>query len=139
MIHITQQISIDESELQVDFVQSSGPGGQNVNKVATAAQLRYNITGLPEDVRTRLLSIARGRITDDGILVIRSQRYRTQEQNRQAALQRLVELIRQAAVPPKPRRKTRPTLASKMRRLEEKRRRGQVKRLRNRSSRDDDG
>ena len=139
MIWVTERIAIDESELQVDFVQSSGPGGQNVNKVATAAQLRYNITGLPEDVRTRLLSIARGRITDDGILVIRSQRYRTQEQNRQAALQRLVELIRQAAVPPKPRRKTRPTLASKMRRLEEKRRRGQVKRLRNRSSRDDDG
>ena len=139
MIWVTERISIDESELQVDFVQSSGPGGQNVNKVATTAQLRYNIAGLPEDVRTRLLSIARGRITDDGILVIRSQRYRTQEQNRQAALQRLVELIRQAAVPPKPRRKTRPTLASKMRRLEEKRRRGQVKRLRNRSSRDDDG
>jgi ribosome-associated protein len=139
MIQITDHLSIDEADIQVDFVQSSGPGGQNVNKVATLAQLRYNTAALPEDVRTRLLSRAGGRITGEGILIIHARRYRTQDQNRQDAINRLVELIRAAALPPTPRHATRPTLASRKRRLETKRRRGAVKRLRSQPPPDNDG
>ena len=133
MIQVTDTLSINESDIQVDFVQGSGPGGQNVNKVATQAQLRFNTAALPDDVRLRLLKLAGSRVTADGMLLIHARQYRTQEQNRQAALERLVELIRRAAVPPRPRRKTRPTLASKMRRLEGKRKRSETKRLRSRA------
>ena len=130
MIRVTDTFSIDESDIQVDFVQGSGPGGQNVNKVATQAQLRFNTAVLPEDVRLRLLRLAGNRITEDGMLLIHARQYRTQEQNRQAALQRLIELLRHAAIPPRPRHKTRPTLASRMKRLDTKRKRSETKRLR---------
>ena len=133
MIEITPQITLDEDEIQESFLRAAGPGGQNVNKVATAVQLRFDVANspsLPEDVRQRLLQLGGRRMTAQGVLVIQAQRHRTQEQNRQEALQRLVELVRRAAAPPKKRYKTRPTRASQERRLEAKRRRGLVKRLR---------
>ena len=133
MIRITDRISIDESELSENFVRASGPGGQNVNKLATAVQLRFDVRhspSLPNDVSIRLQRLAGSRLTNDGVLVIVAQRHRTQERNRQDALDRLIALIRQAAVPPKPRRPTRPTKASRERRLEVKKRRSGVKRLR---------
>jgi ribosome-associated protein len=133
MITVTQSITLDESELEEHFIRASGPGGQNINKVATAVQLRFDVRrspSLPEPVRERLMHIARGRITTDGILVIDARRFRTQARNREDALQRLIELIRQAAETPKSRRKTRPTQASQRRRLESKKQRSDVKRLR---------
>jgi len=133
MIHITRTITIDESEIQEYFVRASGPGGQNVNKVATTVQLRFDVANsrsLPEEVRTRLTSLAGNRITEDGILIIDARRFRTQSRNREDAIARLVELIRNAAQRPKIRRKTRPTLASKIRRLESKHRVAESKRLR---------
>jgi ribosome-associated protein len=133
MIPITPTLTLDENEIQLDFIRASGPGGQNVNKVATAAQLRFDVRrspSLPDGVRERLMRMAGRRITEDGVLIITAQRFRTQERNRQDALERLVELIRRAAEPPKLRRKTRPTLAAKERRLDSKRQRGQTKRLR---------
>jgi len=133
MIQVTPTIAIDENEIHQEFVQSSGPGGQNVNKVATAVQLRFDVansTSLPDEVRERLLSLTRRRITKEGVLVIDARRFRTQGANRQDAMERLVGLIRKAAQRPRIRRKTRPTLGSKMRRLETKRRRAQTKRLR---------
>ncbi len=133
MIRITRTISIDEAEIREEFIRSSGPGGQNVNKVATAVQLRFDAgrsASLPDDVRERLTRLAGRRMTTDGVLIIEARRFRTQQRNRTDALDRLVELIRKAAQKPKPRRKTKPTFTSKKRRLETKRRRGDTKRTR---------
>jgi ribosome-associated protein len=133
LIRITPTIAIDDDEVEITFVRSSGPGGQNVNKVATAAQLRFNAAksrALPEDVRTRLFARAGSRLTRDGVLIITARRFRTQERNRADALDRLVEMIRLAAVPPKARRKTRTPRAAKARRIDAKRRRATTKRLR---------
>jgi ribosome-associated protein len=133
MIYITRTIAIDEREIQQEFIRSSGPGGQHVNKVATAVQLRFDVINspsLPDDVRERLIRLAGRRFTDDGLLIIDARRFRTQERNRQDAIDRLVDLIRKASEKPKHRRKTRPTLASKKRRLETKRRRGETKHMR---------
>lgn len=135
MTHLkaTGHISIPESELEEDFIQASGPGGQNVNKVATAVQLRFdaaNSPALPEEVRRRLMSLAGRRLTQAGEIVIEARRFRTRERNREDARERLVALVRKAAQPPKPRRKTRPPLASKRRRLEAKKARGETKRAR---------
>ncbi len=133
MIRITPDISIDERELQLEFIRASGPGGQKVNKVATAVQLQFDVTNspsLPDDVRERLIRLAGKRVTDEGVLVIEARRYRTQDRNRKDAIERLISLIQKAAVQPKPRRKTKPTLASKERRLEDKRRRSEIKRRR---------
>jgi ribosome-associated protein len=132
-IEITQDIVLNENELQFEFVRASGPGGQNVNKVSSAVQLRYDVRNspsLPEAVRERLLVLARSRVSEQGVLVIEARRFRTQEKNRQDALDRLVNLIRRAAEKPKIRKKTRPTEAAKRRRLEEKRHRGEIKRVR---------
>lgn len=133
VIRITDTISIDESELSESFVRSSGPGGQNVNKLSTAVQLRFDVRhspSLPNDVAIRLIRLAGKRVTKDGVLIIAAQRHRTQERNRADARERLVEMIRQAAVPPVPRRATKPTRASKRRRIESKKRRSGIKRLR---------
>ncbi len=132
MIHITEGISIDESEIHLKFIRASGPGGQKVNKTATAVQLRFDVknSSLPVDVRERLVRLAGRRVTADGTLVIDARRFRLQEQNRLDAINRLVELIRKAAERPKARRKTRPTLQSKKRRLEAKQRRSRNKFLR---------
>jgi ribosome-associated protein len=133
MIPITDQIAIDPREIAETFIRAGGPGGQNVNKVATAVQLRFDLLhspSLPEAVKVRAARLAGRRLTADGVLVITAARFRTQERNRADALARLVELLARAAEPPVPRRPTRPTFASKRRRLEGKARRGQVKRLR---------
>ncbi len=138
MIRIAQNIVLDEKEVQEDFVRSGGAGGQNVNKVSTAVQLRFDVArspSLPEDVRRRLLRMAGKRITEEGVLVIQAHRFRTQHQNRKDAMDRLTALIRKAAVPPVPRRKTRPTAGSRKRRLEEKRHRGGIKNKRRSVSR----
>ena len=129
---ITDSLSIDESELEWDFVRSSGPGGQNVNKVATAAQLRYDLnrSTLPAEAKERLRHIAANKITTEGELIIEAKRFRTQEQNREDALNRLVELLRRAFEKPKTRRKTKPTAASQQKRLEEKKQRGEIKKNR---------
>jgi len=139
MILVTTTISLDESELEFSFVRSSGPGGQNVNKVATAVQLRFDVArspSLPGDVRARLIALAGNKVTREGILLITARRFRTQERNRADAVDRLVEMIRSAATPPKRRRKTKPTRSSKVKRVEEKRLRSSTKRLRGRPSDD---
>jgi ribosome-associated protein len=133
MIYITKYISINEDEICEEFIRSSGPGGQNVNKVATSVKLRFNVSesmSLPDDVRQRLISLAGKQITQDGVLIIHARRFRTQDGNRQDALNRLIHLIQQAAERPKIRRKTKPTLASKMQRLEAKHHRGKIKQQR---------
>ena len=132
-IRITDEITLDETELEESFVRSSGPGGQNVNKLSTAVQLRFDVRrspSLPNDVAIRLMRAAGSRLTNDGVLVIVAQRHRTQERNRADARERLAEMIRAAAIPPKPRRATKPTKASKQRRLEKKKHRSGIKSLR---------
>jgi len=141
MIVVNEDIIIDDAEVEFEFVRSSGPGGQNVNKVSTAVQLRFDVANsksLTGPVRERLERLAGRRLTKDGVVVINANRYRTQERNRQDALDRLVGLVARAAEVPKKRRKTRPTAAGVERRLAEKRRRSQKKRLRRDSVADDD-
>ena len=133
MIRITPTISIDDRELEERFIRSPGPGGQNVNKVSTAVELRFHVVEsplLPEAVRARLLRLAGSRVSAEGVLIIDAHRFRTRERNRQDALGRLIALVEKASEEPKPRKKTRPTLASKRRRLETKRQRAETKRLR---------
>lgn len=133
MIRVNNQIELDEREIQEDFVRASGPGGQNVNKVSTAVQLRFDVArspSLPEPVRARLIALAGRRLTQDGILILSAERYRSQRRNRDDALERLLALICEACETDTPRRPTRPTLASRKRRLDSKQRRGETKKLR---------
>jgi ribosome-associated protein len=141
VIEVTPAISLADDEVQERFIRAAGPGGQNVNKVSTAVELRFDVRNspsLPNAVAVRLMKLAGRRLTQDGVLVLVAQTHRTQERNRADALERLLELIREAAEPPPPpRKKTRPTLASKKRRVESKVRRGGVKSLRGRTAGDD--
>lgn len=133
MIRVTHRISLDESELHEDFVRASGPGGQHVNKTSSAVQLRFDVRNspnLPDDVRARLERLAGSRLTLDGVLILVADGYRSQLRNREDALERLIDLIREAAVPPKHRRPTKPTFGSKQRRLEGKAKRADVKKMR---------
>jgi len=137
MIPVTERIRLAENELSFSFVRSSGPGGQNVNKVATAVQLRFDVAGspsLPERVKRRLAKLAGRRLTAEGVLILEARRFRTRERNRTDALERLITLIRKAAKTEKKRRPTRPTKAAKKARLEDKKKRGQVKDLRRKVS-----
>jgi ribosome-associated protein len=130
VIQITPNIALDDREIQESFVRAQGPGGQNVNKVATAVQLRFDVAhsvSLPDDVRQRLISLAGNAITEDGILMIEARRFRTQGRNREDAIDRLVAMVREAAEPPPIRYKTRPSLGAKIRRLESKRRGSEIK------------
>ena len=133
MIPVTDDVTIYETEIHMDFVRSSGPGGQNVNKVSTAVQLRFdvrNTASIPVEIQERLIRLAGKRVTAEGVLVIHASRFRTQERNRQDAIDRLVHLVRRAAEKPKRRVKTRPSLASKERQLAKKRRRSHIKKMR---------
>ena len=133
MLQITPSLQIDERELQLEYIRASGPGGQNVNKVATAVQLRFDIVNSPalaSDIKGRLIRLAGKRVNADGVLLIEARRFRTQEATREDAIQRLVEMIRKVLVPPKPRKKTKPTVASREKRLQEKKRKGEVKKIR---------
>ena len=132
MLEITPSLQIDERDLQIEFVRASGPGGQNVNKVATAVQLRFDVraSSLPEEVKARLMHLAGKRMTGEGVLLIEAKRFRTQEHNREDAMQRFSELVRKSLVKPKARKKTKPTAAAKEERLKEKKRKGEIKKLR---------
>jgi ribosome-associated protein len=135
MLRITPTLSIDEAELHESFIASAGPGGQNVNKVATAVQLRFDVVrspALPDPVRLRLIALSGSRLTKDGVLVLTGRQYRTQERNRADVRARLIELVREAAVIPKKRRPTKPTRASKEKRLEGKKKHANLKRSRGR-------
>ncbi len=136
MIRITDSVSLDEDELQWSFMRASGPGGQNVNKVSTAVELRYDVSRafLPDDLKQRLKGLAGRQLTDAGILIITAQETRSQERNREVALEKLVDLLRRAAVRPKRRIATKPTRASKTRRLESKAKRSRTKQLRGRAT-----
>jgi len=141
VIQITDTISLQDQEIQEEFIRSSGPGGQHVNKSETGVQLRFDVTAspsLPEAVRIRLRHLARGRLTEDGVVIIEAKRYRSQDRNRKDALDRLIALIQKAAAPPRPRKKTRTPRSSKRKRIEDKHRRGETKRLRRRVDRADE-
>ncbi len=133
MIYITPTIALNDEEVELAFIRAPGPGGQNVNKVSTAVQLRFNVSrspSLPAEVKQRLARLAGRRLSSEGVLTIEARQYRSQERNRQAAVQRLVRLIQLASTPPKPRHKTRPSQAAILRRLDTKRKRSEVKRVR---------
>jgi ribosome-associated protein len=132
MIRIAEGVDLDEREIDERFVRASGPGGQNVNKVATAVELRFNVasSSLPDEIKRRLTMLSGSRLTADGVLLIDSREHRTQARNREAARERLIGLLREAARRPKKRRLTRPNAASRERRLESKRRRGEIKKQR---------
>jgi ribosome-associated protein len=132
MIQLTESIAVEEKDIQLEFIRASGPGGQNVNKVSSGVQLRFDTSSasLPDDVRARLKRLAKNRINDEGALIIEAKSYRTQEQNRKDAFDRLAQLIEKASIKPKKRQPTRPTAASKQRRLATKKRRSEIKRMR---------